>query len=108
MTNSVIDEKIIPVFYLVRSIERNLFYLYKLSMDSSADLENFRRRGLDGRGRGECKGGLRKRGLGPVDLRTICTVGEWALSLYIKALWTYYINYVRHMSDIPSHLGPAL
>ena len=87
MTNSVIDEKIIPVFYLVRSIERNLFYLSKLSMDSSAVLENFRKRGLDGRGRGEGKGGLRKRGLCPVDLRTICTVGEWALSLYIKALW---------------------
>ena len=86
MTNSVIDEKNIPVFYLVRSIERNLFYLYKLSMDSSADLENFRRRGLDGRGREECKGGLRMRGLGPDDLRTICTVGEWALSLYFKAL----------------------
>ena len=87
MTNSVIDEKNIPVFYLVRSIERNLLYLSKLSMNSSADLENFRRRGLDGRGGGECKGGLKKRGLGPVDLSTICIVGEWALSLYIKALW---------------------
>ena len=54
-------------------------------MDPSGDIENFRRHGLDGRGRGGCKGGLRERGVGPVELSFLVEWGTLTVSLDIRS-----------------------